>query len=247
LPGGKQRREFVGYTITEAQAADGKLRAKKHEHRIFEMLPRSKMTFNELIDWYGSGDWYRWDSKATVESQKKIDIRLIKKRGHLHPSTSGTLSWGIRGENHNVIGFRVETDRLVLNYFNQQNDGGWEKIKDEIFFTWTPCNYGGNRVWFLCPGCNRRVAIIYGGKYYRCRHCHNLTYSSQRESKPDRLLRKAQNIRERLGVSGNITVPILFKPKNMHQKTFDRLRREAGDAIKLYCKIIWRQRQGVAC
>jgi hypothetical protein len=192
---------------------------------------------------YGSGYWYRWNSKATVESQYKIDIRSLKKRGYLHPGTSGTLSWGSSGEKYNSIGFRVETDRLALNYHNQQNGGAWEQIEDEIFFTWTPCNYGGNRQWFLCPGCNRRVAIVYGSKYYRCRYCHNLTYSSQRESKPDRLIRKAQKIRVRLGVSRNLLVPILFKPKNMHQKTFDRLRRKADDASNLWCTIIWHQRQ----
>jgi hypothetical protein len=192
---------------------------------------------------YGSGDWYRCNSKATIESQYKIDIRLIKKQRYLHPGATGILSWGSRGEESGSIGFAVETDRLVLNYRNRQNGGEWENIKDEIFFTWTPCNYGGNRQWFLCPACNRRVAVVYGGKYYRCRHCHNLTYSSQRESKPDRLIGKAQKIRVRLGVSRNLRVPILFKPKNMHQKTFDRLRREADDASNLWCTIIWRQRQ----
>lgn len=191
---------------------------------------------------YGSGDWYRWNTKATVESHYKIDIRWMKKQGYLHPVSVGTLSGGSHGAKYNSIGFRVETDRLVLNYHNQQNGGAWERIEDEIFFTWTLCNYGGNRQWFLCPGCNRRVAIVYGGKYYRCRHCHNLTYSSQRESKSDRLIRKAQKIRVRLGVRRNLLVPILFKPKNMHQKTFDRLRREADDTINLWCTI-WRQRQ----
>ncbi len=191
----------------------------------------------------GSGHWYRWNSKTTIESQYKIDIRWIKKRGYLHPGTSGTLSWGSSGEKYGSIGFRVETDRLVLNYRNQHNGGEWENIKDEIFFTWTPCNYGGNRQWFLCPGCNRRVAVVYGGKYYRCRHCHNLTYPSQRESQPDRLIRKAQKIRVRLGVSRNLRVPILFKPKNMHQKTFDRLRREADDASNLSLRIMWQRYQ----
>jgi hypothetical protein len=39
-------------------------------------------------------------------------------------------------------------------------------------------------------------------------------------------MRKARKIRERLGASNNLMVPILFKPKNMHQKTFNRLRIE---------------------
>ena len=52
LPGGKQRRELVGYSITEARDAEGKRRSQKREGRIFDMLPESKMTFSELSEWY---------------------------------------------------------------------------------------------------------------------------------------------------------------------------------------------------
>lgn len=52
FPGGKQRREFVGDSIEEARAADGKRRGQKRENRIFDMLPESKITFNELSEWY---------------------------------------------------------------------------------------------------------------------------------------------------------------------------------------------------
>jgi hypothetical protein len=192
----------------------------------------------------GSGHWYRWNSKTTTESQYEIDIRRMKKQRYLHPGAAGTLSWRCRGEVSGYIDFRVETDRFVLDYRCRQNGGEWESIEDEIFFTWTPCNYGGKRQWFLCPGCNRRVAVVYGGKYYRCRHCHGLTYASQQESKPYRLMRKAWKIRARLGASNNLTEPILFKPKNMHQKTFDRLRKEADDASHLSW-IIMGQRLGI--
>jgi len=43
---------------------------------------------------------------------------------------------------------------------------------------WTACNFGGERTWFLCPtmGCGRRVAILYGGEIFACRHCYQLTY-----------------------------------------------------------------------
>ena len=115
----------------------------------------------------GSGDWLRWNSKTTTESQHRIDIRWLRKQRYLQPGISGTLSWSCRGLASGSIDFRVETERLILNYRNRQNGGEWENIADEIIVTWTPCNYGGNRRWFLCPGCNRRVAVIYGGKYYR--------------------------------------------------------------------------------
>ncbi len=52
LPGGKQRTEHVGYSIEEARNAEGKRRGQKRENRIFDMLPESKMTFDELVDWY---------------------------------------------------------------------------------------------------------------------------------------------------------------------------------------------------
>jgi integrase len=52
IPGGKQRRELVGYSITEARDAEGKRRGQKRENRIFDMLPESKITFNELTEWY---------------------------------------------------------------------------------------------------------------------------------------------------------------------------------------------------
>jgi integrase len=52
LPGGKQRKEFVSYSIEEARDADGKRRVQKRENRIFEMLPEANMTFNELAEWY---------------------------------------------------------------------------------------------------------------------------------------------------------------------------------------------------
>ena len=48
----KQRREPVGKSIEKARDADGKRRAQKRENRIFDMLPESKMTFQELTKWY---------------------------------------------------------------------------------------------------------------------------------------------------------------------------------------------------
>lgn len=52
LPDGKQRRESVGYSIKEARDANGKRHVQKRENRIFDMLPESKITFNELAKWY---------------------------------------------------------------------------------------------------------------------------------------------------------------------------------------------------
>ena len=193
----------------------------------------------------GSGRQYRWDSKITTESQHRIDIRWLKKQGYLRPISFGSLSWSRRGEQTGSIGFRMEEDRMVLNYRHRPHGGEWESVEQEVFFDETPCRYGGFRTWFLCPQCWKRVALLYGaGKYFLCRHCCNLTYGSQHESPPFRLMRKARKIRARLGASKNLIEPILFKPKNMHQKTFDRLHREADNTSNLSIIIIG-QRLGI--
>jgi integrase len=52
LPDGKQRKEYVGNSITDAQAADGERKSQKKRKQFFEMLPESSMTFKELSEWY---------------------------------------------------------------------------------------------------------------------------------------------------------------------------------------------------
>jgi integrase len=52
IPGGKQRREHIGPSLKKAQDADGKRRSQKRENRIFEMIPKSDITFDKLSKWY---------------------------------------------------------------------------------------------------------------------------------------------------------------------------------------------------
>lgn len=191
---------------------------------------------------YGSGQ--RCDSKKTTGRQLMIDIRWMRKNGLLVLNTAGSMSWECRGKETGCVGYRVEDDHLILRYWNKHMDGEWESIEDAICFTWTPCNFGGRRQWFLCPECNRRVAVVYGGKYFRCRHCQNLTYASQQEDKADRFMRKSRKIRRQMGGSNNLIEPFPWKPKNMHWSTCWRLRQEAEHASNLSL-IIMGQRLGM--
>ena len=64
----------------------------------------------------------------------------------------------------------------------------------EPSFGSTPCNFGGERSWLLCPACSRHVVKLYRPSpyhIYACRKCHNLTYrsSQQHDARLDRLIK----------------------------------------------------------
>lgn len=55
-------------------------------------------------------------------------------------------------------------------------------ISETVYLTTSRTNFNGERVWFQCPDCWRRVGCFFVPPYSNrllCRHCHNLAYSSQ--------------------------------------------------------------------
>ena len=176
---------------------------------------------------YGSGRRSSWGGKTTTESQRRIDIRWMKRQGYLRAGTMGNLIWSNRGEQTGLITYSMVEEGMVLNYRYRINGGEWQPVEQSIIFDRTPCNYGGHRTWFRCPRCGKRVALLYGaGKLFLCRHCYDLAYGSQQETMSDRLMRKQRKIRERLGADMDLFITIWQKPKGMHWKTFGRLRQE---------------------
>ena len=171
---------------------------------------------------WGSGSYYRLNSsKDTVESSLPLDIHKLKRAGCLTPGKYFGWQWSTGGNVHSSIGVTVHKDYLLLQYTRKT-----EAVKQRIYFTWSPCNYGGERIWFKCPHCGRRRAVVYGaGKYFACRKCYNLTYETCNESKRDRLSSKANKLRKKIRARpGCFNELPLFKPKGMHQKTWDNIR-----------------------
>ena len=178
----------------------------------------------------GSGQWYRWDKKTTCEEVKRIDIRYMNQKGLLKPC-SGKLSWSCNGEPTGNINFTVDGQVMILSYRYRQGGEDWQSVEERVVIDRTPCNFGGERQWFRCPHCDRRVAVLYGADVrFLCRHCYGLPYGSQQETYLDRMMRKARKIRGRLGADSDLDMPIWEKPKGMHQKTFDRLVKEEKKA-----------------
>ncbi len=100
-------------------------------------------------------------------------------------------------------------------------------MSQTIGLTSTPCHFGGRRPWFRCPGCQRRVALLYAGLRFACRHCHGLYYECQRTRGRWSAMARLQRLRERLGGSANLTMLFPARPRHMHGATYDRLRVQA--------------------
>ncbi len=173
----------------------------------------------------GSGRHWHWGAKDTTEDYIAIDVRRWKRDGLLTPGQYFGWQWSFNGKKTSSIQVRTETGRVILSYRHRRNGEDWQDESYPIYLDWTACHLGGERPWFLCPaqGCGRRVAILYGGGIFACRHCYQLAYPSQRESYDDRAARKANRIRDKLGWEPGILNGKGWKPKGMHWDTFERL------------------------
>lgn len=179
----------------------------------------------------GSGSWQRWNKKNTTGDYSSLSIKRLVEEGVVKDSACKTGIWqwlrtayGTK-EVYSSIVYRVDTtdeNNLYMNVSYNKNDSE-QQLDYNIGLSMTRPNYGGKRWWFTCPadGCGKRVAVLYNGKYFVCRHCLNLSYESQNEILPFRLLKKSQDIHVKLGGSGCVEERI-NRPKGMHKKTFER-------------------------
>lgn len=172
----------------------------------------------------GFGSGRKW-GKPTVDDRRSLDVRRLARDGHLTPGTACSWEWTRRGEVVSSISFSVQCDRVWLTYRHQERGGEWQSMSYPVIVDRTPCHLGGQRVWWRCPArnCGRRVAVLYAGEVFACRHCYKLAYPSQRETCDDRSSRRANTLRRRLKWEPGILNGNGVKPKGMHWRTFWRL------------------------
>jgi hypothetical protein len=93
--------------------------------------------------------------------------------------------------------------------------------------------FGGQRFYFVCE-CGRRVEKLHAfrDRPWRCRHCYQLTYATRRAVPRHRHVIKVQKIREHLGGSLSLLDGFPPKPKGMHRKRYERLRRRHDAATQ---------------
>jgi hypothetical protein len=117
-----------------------------------------------------------------------------------------------------------------LSYAVLAGDGGREDVVDTISVVYLRCRFGGSRAYFICPGpggvtkCGRRVTRLHlSCRYFLCRHCNQLAYASQYEQSWERAFRRANKLKQRLGMDIGIAEPFPDKPKGMWARTYGRL------------------------
>jgi hypothetical protein len=174
----------------------------------------------------------RYALKETTSAYRQLDVRRLQRDGLLEPGRCFPWQWLRDGQVVASIQVRTEHGRVILSYRHRRKDNEWKAEEYPVFLERMTCNYGGTRPWFQCParGCGRRVAILYGGAIFACRHCYHLAHASQRESASSRALSRAQSIRIKLGGSANLAERFPRKPKGMHWRTYRRLHLEEAEA-----------------
>lgn len=166
--------------------------------------------------------WYRIDKKRTTEDLLKLSIGWLKKHNCLQENAiiNGGLTWKrtsglcLPREIASVTyfaNFIGENKSITLSY--TYNDK--ESIRLDISVVCSFPHYGGKRYWFLCPRCGRKVAFLYGGKYFWCRKCQNLSYPTQQMGFLGRMLEKSKKYEEKVFDNGR-------RKRWLHNATFEK-------------------------
>ena len=82
------------------------------------------------------------------------------------------------GKNYTV----EECQKVTVNELELADALFIELGNQQIQLTSTKCNYGGSRIWFICPNCQNRIGALYckpSSDEFVCRNCNNLKYQLQ--------------------------------------------------------------------
>jgi hypothetical protein len=151
----------------------------------------------------GSGahyQWWRGSKKDVVEDCLVLDVNRLMREGILkeHVYAMGTWRWTYPGGGSFAVCYDVDTVDTESPSVRLSYSWVWTSTREQesaaytVLLTTTRPRFGGLRWWFVCPlrvngrECGRRVGKLYlppRGRYFGCRHCYELTYTSCQESR----------------------------------------------------------------
>ncbi len=137
------------------------------------------------------GRW-SYSTRGTTGSTKSLSVFSLRRRNFFDGIRCGTYSWSRADITVASVYICVSTiagrEHVSFQYlYKNAQTGEEEALNYSARLEATRCHFGGERWWFICPCsvkgryCGRRVGVLYWvGKYFGCRHCHNLAYDSSR-------------------------------------------------------------------
>ena len=131
---------------------------------------------------------------------------------------------------------RIDARRVLLNVQWQNSTAGIEFMEDglavfrcdgietNVRTLWSPCPFGGRRLYFRCPYCGSFAVNLYfpAERSPMCRRCLGLRYRSQDQTDSDRHFSQAHKLEGRLDGDRD-------RPKGMHWRTYHRLLDQIND------------------
>lgn len=156
-----------------------------------------------------------WRRKC--EDLLRLDIRVLHRKGRLNAGQYFGWYWFRDDERFAEIGIRTCSQSLELIYTWSPRGHEPRPIRCRVVLTRTPCRFGGERQWFICPDCARMCAVIFGVSRrgnFACRVCQRLAYASEAESPIDRCWRQQRKLESKIGEN-------LKRPKGMTRTTYE--------------------------
>ena len=198
---------------------------------------------------YNSG---RWGGQATVEGCQSLVLsvdrvmqgytKALRKFDLPPPSDNQPLRLPWNAWHWTTVGEAKPWATVELQLELRANDGtAWLRYEVEhatrptgpqhysVSMTTTPCRFGGQRWWWICPATGARVSKLYlpnGGNRFlsRGRGAYRLAYASQRHGPTDRMHDRSRKLYKRLGADyGGQYGGWPPKPKGMHWRTYDTI------------------------
>lgn len=152
--------------------------------------------------------------KARADRCLSIDVRRFQREKVLREGVPGGWAWknSETGLEKASIGFRVCASTLHLDFAINGTP-----VAQRLPLVTTACHFGGERTWFRCPCCARRVAVVYmRWRRFACRRCNQIAYQSQCEDACGRSWIKQSRAEAKLG-------PNWQRPKGMKRRTYQQL------------------------
>lgn len=163
---------------------------------------------------YGAG---RPASRPQTSWASRLDVRKMARDGVLVGGTATTWRWS-----NGLLATITANEASIELAYRYTFTEGERNVQAHLRMERTPCQFGGARVWFACPRCHRRVAILYLWGYPACRTCCRMGYPSQSDDATGRSWRRTRKIETKL--AGGASEWNYRRPKGMRKATFERLR-----------------------